>query len=85
MKRRRLLWLIPLFCGLIPFIWALIGGCWAAIDGFSGLSFLGPRYYGLTAFTDWIILYSYVAWPLYLAGLALIILSLIMLLRKRKV
>jgi hypothetical protein len=84
MKNKRLLWLIPLFIGLIPFIWALIGGCWAAIDGFSGLSFLGPRYYGFTAFADWIILFSYVAWPIYLVGLALILPSVVMLLRKPK-
>jgi hypothetical protein len=84
MKNKKLLWLIPLFIGLVPFVWALIGGLYSAINGFSGIMF-GPSYYGFQAFFDWVILFSYIAWPAYLVGLALIGLSLFMLLKKSKV
>jgi hypothetical protein len=84
MKNKKLLWCIPLVIGLAPFVWALIGGLYAAINGFSGLAIFGTPYYGWDAFLDWTFLFSFVAWPAYLVGLGLIILSLFMLLRKPK-
>lgn len=84
MKNKKLLWLIPLFIGLVPFLWALAGGLYAAVNGFSGVM-LGPSYYGAEAFLDWVFLFSFIAWPGYLVGLALIALSLFMLLKKPKV
>lgn len=83
MKNKKLLWLIPLFIGLVPFLWALVGGLYAAVNGFSGIMF-GPSYYGLEAFIDWVFLFSYVAWAFYLVGAGLIALSLFMLLKKPK-
>jgi hypothetical protein len=85
MKIKKLLWFLPLILGAVPFGWALIGGLYTAVTGFGGLLVSGSRYYGFPAFRDWVILYSYLAWPFYLAGAALIGVSLFMLLRKPKI
>lgn len=68
-------WKILLFVGTLPFLWGLLGGLYAAITGFSGLSISSPPAYGISAFFDWIILYSFVYWPTYLVGLLLIALA----------
>jgi hypothetical protein len=82
MKIKKSLWLIPLVLGLLPFLWALIGGLYAAINGFSGLAVLGTPYYGWSAFVDWVFLFSFVAWWSYLIGGGLIVLAVCMLRRK---
>jgi hypothetical protein len=70
--------------GLVPFLWALFGGLYTAVNGFSGLIFGGAAYYGWNAFADWVFLFSFVAWPAYLVGIALIGISVFMLLKKPK-
>ena len=84
MKNKKLLWYIPLFIGVVPFVWALIGGVYAAINGFSGMAIFGTPYYGWSAFADWVFLFSFVAWPAYLVGAGCIGISMFMLLKKPK-
>lgn len=66
-------WKILLFLGTVPFLWAILNGIWAAVNGFSGLAISSPPTYGFAAFADWIILYSFVYWPTYVVGLILIL------------
>lgn len=85
MKKKKVLWIILLIIGLLPFIGVLIISTHAAIFGFSGLCLLEcSYYYGFEAFRDSIILYSFVFWPTYIIGLILIIISIIFLKRGAK-
>ena len=65
-------WKIMLFAGTLPFLWAIVQGLYAAVNGFSGLSITSAPVYGFQAFADYLILYSFVFWPTYLVGLILI-------------
>lgn len=81
MKNKRLIWIILLVLGSIPFVVALIYGIFSAINGFSGLCFC-PNYYGFTAFFDSILLFSFVYYPAYIIGIILIVLSIIKIVKK---
>lgn len=82
MKNKKIIWKIFLIIGLIPFVLVALYGLYSAIFGFSGLCFCG-NYYGLKAFIDSIILFSYIIYPTYIIGIILIILSIIKLRRKK--
>lgn len=82
MKKNK--WKILLFVGTTPFLAAFFSGLYAAITGFSGLSISTPPVYGFAAFADWIILYSFVFWPTYAVGLALIIFSAVKLIKAKQ-
>lgn len=71
MRKRK--WKLLLFLGTTPFLAAILSGFYAAITGFSGLAIMSPASYGWAAFTDWIVLYSFVFWPTYVIGLILIL------------
>ena len=79
--KRKLLWKILLVLGVAPFVVALCSGLYAAVTGFSGLSILAGPEYGIEAFVNWIVLYSYVFCPTYLVGAILIIVSIVMMKR----
>lgn len=82
MKKKKVLWIILLIIGLLPFIAVLTISILASIFGFSGLCLLEcSYYYGFEAFRDSIILFSFVFWPAYIVGLILIIISIIFLKR----
>ena len=85
MKKKKVIWLILLIVGIMPFVIPLITGIYDSIVGFSGLCFVGcDNYYGFPAFVDSIYLYSYLLWPTYVIGGVLIILSIIKLKNLRK-
>lgn len=85
MKKKKKLWILLLIVGLIPLLIPLIAGIVDSINGFAGLCFIAcEKYYGFSAFRDSIILYSYICWPTYIIGLALIVLSVIKLRKKDK-
>ena len=81
--KKNLLWKILLICGCVPFAAVLISGIYKAITGFSGLAFDAPPAYGLEAFLDWVILVSFLYWPLYLIGGVLIIIPVAVMLAKK--
>lgn len=84
-KNKKLIWIVLLFIGIIPFVIPLIAGIYDSITGFSGLCFIEcDNYYGFQAFIDSIYLYSFIFWPTYIIGAILIILSIIKLKNKRK-
>ena len=68
---------ILLILGLLPFVILLCGGIYSAINGFSGLT-ISMKQYGIDAFIDWIILWSFVYWPTYIIGIVLIIISIVL-------
>lgn len=85
MKKKKILWIILLIIGLVPLIIPLIYSIGNAIFGFSGICFIGCKNdYGLSAFFDSMVLYSFVFWPTYIIGLILIIVSIIFLKRGSK-
>lgn len=85
MKKKKIVWIILLIAGIIPFAIPVITGIYDAINGFSGLCFVGcDNYYGFQAFIDSVYLYSFIFWPTYIIGVILIILSIIKLKNKRK-
>ena len=79
MKNKKL-WILLLILGIIPFIIVLGYGIYSSITGYSALCILNcTKDYGLIAFRDSVILYSFVFWPTYIIGLFLIVLSVIKL------
>lgn len=77
LRNKKTIWKSLLIIGFLPFIILLLYGFYVAITGFSGICFgLCDKEYGLPAFIDFIFLVSYVYWPVYIVGIALIILSL---------
>lgn len=82
MKKRK--WKILLFVGTTPFLAAVLTGFYAAITGFSGLAIKSPAAYGWAAFTDWVLLYSFVFWPTYVIGLILIFWAIAKLITQEK-
>lgn len=77
MKKKKILWLILLILGIIPIAIPLVSGIYSAFAGSSGLCFTQCNYvYGLEAFLDSVVLYSYLFWPTYIVGLILIIISI---------
>lgn len=68
---------IALIClGAAPFLFVLGGSAYAAINGFAGLSIMGPVSYGWEAFGSWLLLASSIYWPGYLLGYCLILLGI---------
>ena len=83
MKKKKVLWIILLILGIIPFAIPLIAGIYDSINGFSGLCFMScTNYYGFNAFIESIYLYSFIFWPTYIIGLILILISIIKLKKK---
>ncbi|MBE6148701.1 MAG: hypothetical protein E7167_04380 [Firmicutes bacterium] len=83
-KNKRIIWIILLIVGIIPFVIPLIAGVYDSIAGFSGLCILEcDNYYGFNALIDSIYLYSFIFWPTYIIGFVLIVLSFIKLKRKK--
>ena len=66
---RNVIWRILLIIGLIPFAAPFLGFAYEMLNASSWT--LG----------DWLIMYSFVYWPTYLAGLVLILLSVYKLIR----
>ena len=66
------IWKLMLAVGLLPFAAVLLSGIYAAVTGFSGMAITSPPLYGLPAFVDWVVLYSFVCWPTYVIGIVLI-------------
>jgi len=78
--KRKIIWIILLIIGIIPFAIPLTAGIYDSINGFSGICFLScDKSYGFEALRDSIILYSYICWPTYIIGIILIIISIIKL------
>ena len=85
MKLKKNIWELVIFLGTVPFIYVILSGIYNAIVGFSGLCITGcTDSYGISAFMDWVILFSFVFWPIYVIGLILMILGIIMVRRKNK-
>lgn len=83
MNKKKILWLILLVIGIIPFIIPLIAGIYDSINGFAGICFADCTYdYGFSAFRDVIFIYSWLMWPTYIVGGVLIVISLIKLKKK---
>lgn len=82
MNKRK--WKIVLFLGITPFLAAILSGFYAAITGFSGFAIMSPNLYGWAAFTEWIVLYSFIFWPTYVIGLVLILLAVAKLIASEK-
>lgn len=84
MKRKKIIYIILLIIGIIPFAIPLIGGLYDSINGFGGLCFFHcEKDYGFKAFIGSIYLYSYICWPTYIIGIILIFLSTIKLKSKK--
>ena len=84
MRRKKIIWIILLIIGIVSFAIPLITGIYDSIAGFSGLCFVGcDNYYGFAAFIDSVYLYSFICWPTYIVGIILIIISIIMLKKKK--
>ena len=66
------IWKLMLAVGLLPFAAVLLSGIYAAVTGFNGMAITSPPLYGLPAFADWVVLYSFVYWPTYVIGIVLI-------------
>ena len=76
-KCTALLWKLVLFCGTVPFLVPLFLAIVRAITGYpTGLIVSTGSIYGWEAFYTVIFMYSYLLWPTYLVGLALIILGI---------
>lgn len=75
-KRKK--WILFFMIGCLPFIAVLIYGLISMVSGFT---FINSSSYGLQAFVDSTVLFSYLFWPLYIIGLAFIILSVFKLKR----
>lgn len=81
--KRNIIWKIILILGILPFVVSLGFGIYSAITGFSGLCILNCKdIYGIQAFLDSIIMYSYIFWPTYIVGLIAIITSVIFIKRR---
>ncbi|MBE6156029.1 MAG: hypothetical protein E7164_04675 [Firmicutes bacterium] len=81
--KKKIIWIILLIGGMVPFTIPLVAGIYDSINGFGGLCFAAcEKSYGLCAFIDSIYLYSFIFWPSYLVGLVLIIISVIKLRKK---
>ena len=66
---KKLLWKLLFLAGLVPFILPIVIGLYTmTIESWE--------------FFDWIVLYSFVYWPTYLAGLIVIVISLIGIFKK---
>ena len=66
---KKLLWKLLFLAGLVPFILPIVIGLYTmTIESWE--------------FFDWIVLYSFVYWPTYLAGLIVIVISLIWIFKK---
>ena len=68
---KKLLWKLLFLAGLVPFILPIVIGLYTmTIESWE--------------FFDWIVLYSFVYWPTYLAGLIVIVISLVGIFKKEK-
>lgn len=76
MKKKKIIWVILLIIGLIPFLIPLLFGI---ISFFSGFSFLSAYSKGFEAMFGIIFLWSFLFWPTYIIGAILIVLSIIKL------
>ena len=66
---KKLLWKFLFLAGLVPFILPIVIGLYTmTIESWE--------------LFDWIVLYSFVYWPTYLAGLIVIVISLIVIFKK---
>lgn len=81
---KKAIYAILILLGAIPFGYVLGGGLHAAVEGFGGLSILGPVTYGWEAFFNWVLLAAYLFWPGYLIGIVLIVLGAAGLRRESK-
>jgi len=85
MKRKNILWKIVLIIGILPFLVAFILGLYSGITGFSGLCILNCKdVYGIQAFVDSLIMYSYIFWPTYIIGLIMILISILLMKTKKR-
>lgn len=76
MKSGKGVWKFLFFVGISPFLVA-IGYCFV-----SSLLDSGGPVFGCMTFWDYLIFFSFLYWPTYLIGIALILLSLTMINRK---
>ena len=76
MKNNKILWILILIIGLLPFLFVFGIGIHAAINGMTCLDDC-VRIIGFKAFIGMSALYSLVFWPTYIVGLVLIIISII--------
>ena len=71
------IWKFLLSLGTVPFLVPLFMGIHRAITGDpTGLIVSTGCIYGWEAFSAFVLMYSYLLWPTYLVGLALIILGI---------
>ena len=73
---KNLKWKILLIIGLLPFIFVLAYGIYSMLEGFS---FFSTSYHGIDAFIFFLFIFSFLFWPLYILGAALIIISVVKL------
>lgn len=79
-KKKRIIYGVLLWLGIVPFICLLISGI---ISSIFGLTFMFDITYGLEAFGSSIVLFSFIYWPILLIGLVLIIVGIIGLRKNR--
>ena len=86
MNKKNILWKLLLIIGLIPFVIPFLFGIIKAIIGDSlGLCFVDCKIsYGLPVFLNFVSFYSFVYWPTYVIGIILIIISIVQLLKHKK-
>ena len=71
------IWKFLLFLGTMPFLVPMFMGIHRAITGLpTGWIVSTGCIYGWEAFSQFVLMYSYLLWPTYLVGLALIILGI---------
>ena len=81
--KKKILWIILLILGIIPFIMPLISGIYDAIYGYTELlCFDCTKEYGIKAFINSIYLYSAFFYPTYIIGFILMFISIIKLKKK---
>ena len=83
LMKKNLPWKILFAIGTLPFFAVILSGFYKALTGFSGLAFKSPPSYGLTAFFDWVVLFSYLFWPFYIIGGLLMVVSIAVMLTKK--
>lgn len=72
--RNNIGWMIAFGIGIVPFVICFVAGIDGAINGYS---FFYNTSYGFEGLCDAVLMLSYVFWPTYIIGAALIVLSIV--------
>lgn len=83
MNKKKVLSILLIGIGSLPFLYILYRCIDAAIYGFS-FGIWAPAEYGAQAFLSILVLGSYLIWPAYLVGMILIIIGIHLLIKSKK-